>query len=312
MLLSVGYPLLPEVELAEAIERYRDKIGEIYFAWRDAPSGRMPTLPEVQQRLEADLPAFRAMGLKLCLLLNGNCYGREAMAVKFAENIVRTVEEVRETAGGLDTVTTASPFVAYNVKKHFPEIETRASVNMRIGTVEGMTYLQDVFDAYYVQREYNRNFARLRELRQWASGHGKKLHGLLNSGCLNFCSNQTFHDNLVAHEREMDRVENLREFNPVVCHGFYSDPANREKAIDYSNWIRPEDLHYYDKIFDGAKIATRLHSHPAKVISAYARRSWPGNLAELLEPSFRGMFIDNRAFAEDWLMPPENSGLSSH
>ncbi len=294
MQLSVGYPVLPQAQIAPAVEKYHHRIGEVYFAWRDAPSGRMPMGADVQARMEEELPAFRALGIRLCLLVNGNCYGAEAVSARFADGLCRMIDQVGTTCGRLDAVTTTSPFAAHVVKTRFPAIEVKASVNMRIGTVEGMTYMKHLFDGFYVQRELNRDLQQLRTLRNWADDNGKKLYGLLNSGCLNHCSNQTFHDNLVAHEREIHSCDPLPGFNPVACHAFYSDPENRRHADRYSNWIRPEDLDAYRQIFDLGKLATRMHGQPAMVIGAYARQAWPGNLADLLEPRIPGLYLPNR------------------
>jgi collagenase-like PrtC family protease len=301
MLLSVGYPVLPEIDISEAVMRHRDRMGEVYFAWRNAPSGRMPMGKEAQENLERDLKLFHNEGIKLCLLLNGNCYGAEAVSEKFADDIKRVINEIKEICAPVDFVTTTSPFVAHVVKSEFPEIKTRASINMRIGTIEGMDYLKEIFDGFYVQRECNRDFNKLSELKKWADKNGKKLYGLLNSGCMNFCSNQTFHDNLVSHERELKSNTPLQGFNPVACHKFYSNPDNRKYFIERSNWIRPEDLKYYDEFYDTGKLATRMHESATKVIGAYARGSWPGNLTDLLEPRFKDLFVDNRSFPDKWL-----------
>ena len=286
LLLSVGYPVINAPWFSRVVEEHRDRIGEIYFSWKNTPSGRMTMPPCWQKRMERDLSAFKELGLELCLLINGNCYGAKSVSDKFARSIIKDINNIKALAGSLHAVTTTSPFVAHVVKREFPDIEVRASINMRIGTVEGMTYLKDNFDSFYVQREYNHNFEHLQQLRQWADINGKKLHGLLNSGCLNFCSNQIFHDNLVAHEKMLSREKCRSGFNPVICHRFYANPENVKNFALYSNWIRPEDLHLYEKLFDGVKLATRMHIGLAKVITAYARREWKGNIAELLEPQF--------------------------
>lgn len=74
---------------------------------------------------------------------------------------------------GLDIVTTASLMIARTIKNNFPDIEVRASVNMRIGTVKAMEYIADLFDSYNIQREYNRDLRRITELKEWADKHGK-------------------------------------------------------------------------------------------------------------------------------------------
>ena len=40
---------------------------------------------------------------------------------------------------------------------------------------------------------------------------------LANSGCLNFCAAQIFHDNLVAHESEVSETVNVCDRTPAVC-----------------------------------------------------------------------------------------------
>ena len=237
---------------------------------------------------------FREMGLSLCLLINGNCYGADAISADFAARIESAVTEVEKSCGAKpECVTTTSPFVAHVIKNAFPEIETRASINMRIGTIEGMTYLKDSFDAFYVQREFNQDIPHLKKLKSWADANGKTLHGLLNSGCLNFCSNQTFHDNLVAHESELTESPPLSGFNPVICHAFYAKPENAARFREYGNWIHPKDLAMYDDIYATGKLATRMTTDVEKVVAAYTNRQYEGNPAELLEPRFENLMTPN-------------------
>jgi hypothetical protein len=211
------------------------------------------------------------------------------------------VDRVCDVAG-LDVVTTTSPFLARVLKQHRPELELRASVNMRIGTVQGMEYLAEVFDGFHMQRDCNRDFARIEELSAWCSSNGKGLFLLANSGCLRFCSTQTFHDNMVAHETEILETVNLH-CRVLACHSYLREPEHWP-AILQATWVRPEDLHHYESRFPLVKLATRMHANPSLVIGAYARRSWGGNLLDLLEPGHTalldGKVIDNMLFPEDW------------
>ena len=54
---------------------------------------------------------------------------------------------------GLSSVTTASPVIAAFLKQHFPALHIRASVNMEIGTPEGVEYLLDDFTLVLFGRE---------------------------------------------------------------------------------------------------------------------------------------------------------------
>ena len=97
------------------------------------------------------------------------------MSEKLSNTVVSVIEYLGSIGCGVDIITTASLAIAHTVKKYFPSIEVRASVNMKIGPVKGMEYVSDLFDSFHVQRDYNRNLGHLRALREWADEHGKKL-----------------------------------------------------------------------------------------------------------------------------------------
>lgn len=312
MKFAVGYQLSEpgESPFVDIVRDYRDHVAEVYFAWGPMASGRAALTHrrgyvdwDGQRRLEEDLTALRELGVKLNLLFNANCYGGRAVSQRLANTVASVLEHLGECVGGVDTATTTSPAIAHVLKNHFPEIEVRASVNMRIGTVEQMRCIADLFDSFCVQRDYNRDLSHLREIRAWADTHGKRLSLLANSGCLRLCPGQIFHDNLVAHEAEIDETVNLSDFTPHVCWRLYRDRANWQ-AVLQSTWIRPEDLHHYEGLVDVAKLATRMHANPRMVIDAYASRRHRGNLLDLLEPGFAPAFapeiLDNDRFPADW------------
>ena len=312
MKFAVGFQLFEEGEepFSQIVADYRDHISEVFFAWQDIPTGRGAAASvhgytdwSVQRRTEEELRRIKSMGIKLDLLFNGNCYGEFALSEKLANTVISVIQYLEETVGGVEIITTASLAIAHTIRKHFPKMEIRASVNMRIGTIKGMEYIADLFDSFHVQRDYNRDLAHLKKLRTWADKAGKKLIMLANSGCFAFCSGQIFHDNLVAHESEICEVKNLQDFNPYVCHRALRDRKNWPMVLQ-NTWVRPEDLHYYEGLFDTVKLATRMHTLPGLVIGAYARGYHYGNTLDLFEPGFGPAFapyiIDNTAFPADW------------
>ncbi|MBM4080946.1 MAG: hypothetical protein FJ278_14675 [Planctomycetes bacterium] len=311
MKFSVGYQLPEEGEepFVEIVRDVRDHIAEVYFPWLDMPSGRSPMTSqdgmvdwEGQRKLEADLQALREMGVKLNLLLNASCYGRLGFSRQLANFVCSVVAHLQDTVG-LDAVTTMSPMIASAVKQHFPKVDVRASVNMRLGTVKAFEYVRDLFDSFTMQREFNRDLERVRELKAWCDAHGKRLHLLANSGCLNFCAVQTFHDNLVSHEAEVSSTINIAERSPALCWAFY---RHRENWVSFlqNSWVRPEDVKRYEPYFSVLKLATRMHANPRMVIEAYVRGRYSGNLPNLLEPGHGPLFapyaMDNTRFPADW------------
>jgi hypothetical protein len=176
---------------------------------------------------------------------------------------------------------------------------------MWIGTIQAMEYLED-FDGFYMQREYNRDFKRIAMLSKWCKKHGKELKLLVNSGCLYSCPFHTFHDNLVAHETDTTNVDTEIWKNPSPCWDlmYKKDVVESAKTFLQESWIRPEDMYHYEPFFTEAKLATRMHSHPRRVVSAYVRGRFVGNMLDLTEPSFSKRFsqhiLDATKFPADW------------
>ena len=312
MKFSIGYPLNSHGKsFFEMVSPLMDHVAEIYFAWPGESSGRsaaghnfgMIDYGATEELLD-ELFQFRNAGVKLALLFNGNCYGEDAMSKALEGRVLSVLEYMDRTVGIPETVTTASPAIGYIIKKHCPEIKTRASVNMRIGTIQGLEYVSDRFDEYVLQRDYNRDLDHMKELVEWCKANGKGSSILVNSGCLRFCSAQTFHDNLVAHGSGVDMRYPIEGFSLNTCWNHLKKSDENKLAMLQSTWIRPEDLHHYYDLFDTVKLATRMHPAPYMVLEAYAKRRFTGNLLDLFEPGFASIIaphiLDNSAFSPDW------------
>ena len=296
--LSVGYQLPERYSIVEVIDTYRDAVEEVYFPWFGIPDGRGVSIRyEADQYLmEKELHQLSRMGIKLHLLLNANCYGKEALSKKFADTLESMLGFLSEKLN-LSGITTTSLFAARFCKKHFPTLEVRASVNMNIVSKQAMEYVADYFDGFYAARSLNRNIEAVKNLRI----PGKKLYLLANSGCLSNCPAHTFHDNLVAHETETDHNESCWNFQGI-CWERYSDPKFRSHILADSTWIRPEEIDLYTGVVDGIKVASRTNPHFGSIIKAYAERSFTGNMLSLCEPDFsRLIYLENKSFPAGWM-----------
>ena len=276
-------------KFVEYLLKHSTNVSELYFPWEKIATGRGVQDSYTEQRqLEADLELFSRAGIKLCLLMNGNCYGRRSFSRNFFQYIGDTVDFIGST-WGLEAVTTASPLIAKFLRTNFPKLKIRASVNMEIGTPEAVEYVADLFDSFYLKREYNNNFNKLEQMRDFCHSHGKLLFLLANSGCINFCSARTFHDNLVAHQNETAEMDNAFTFHSL-CSTFLKTGQHRNDLLFYSNFIRPEDVSLYKGLCDGMKIATRTNFNPLAVATAYFSGIWNGNLLDLTEPAHSELF----------------------
>lgn len=309
MKLFVGYQMCQTDAFVNSILSHKDRIGEVYFSWDTMPSGRSivglqrDLLPwEASQRQREELKKIADAGIGLNLLLNANCYGARSLERSFYQSTGDLVDFLQRE-WNLVSVTTTSPVIGRFLRQNFTGLEVRASVNMEIGTPEGMDYLADSFDSYYLKRELNRDMEALRKLRRHCEDTGKGLHMLANSGCLNNCSARQFHDNLVAHEQEIAKMDNAFTFHSA-CRNYLSKDNNRQNLLRLSNWVRPEDLHHYEGLVDGVKIATRTSPNPIAIVEAYTRQRYSGNVLDLLEPNYAGLYypevLNNSAFPPDY------------
>jgi len=276
--------------LVNHIIKNREHIYEVYFSWGDMPNGRTSQLIsdeytpwQLQDMQQKALKELSDNGIALNLLFNANCYGRDSQSRAFFSRVGTVIDYVKESFG-LQSVTTTSPLIAKFVHSNFQELEVRASVNMEIGTIQGMDYLAEYFDGYYMKRELNRDFKTIEKLHRWAKAHGKQLYLLANSGCLNYCSAHNFHDNLVAHEAEIAQMDNAYEFHGI-CKEYLKEESHYASLVENMNFIRPEDMHQYEPYFQAAKLATRVHRNPGMVLDSYIKGSYRGNILELLEPA---------------------------
>ncbi len=284
MRFSVGYQ--PDAAWIDAIVARADRLDEVYFAYGAMPSGR-GAVANVDRQLE-DLGRIADAGIGLNILFNANCYGARALAKDFYNEVGETIDRFASD-GALRSVTTTSPLVAKFVKDNFPTLRTRASVNMEIGTAEGMDYLADVFDGYYLRRELNRDRAAVAAAKAWCDARGKGLYLLANSGCLNCCSSHVFHDNLVAHEAEIARQDNGYAWRGT-CWAWLAKPENRAQWAARTNWIAPEDVASYEGLCTGMKLATRQNAHPIRILESYLAGSHIGDVRHLLEPDHSALF----------------------
>ena len=291
MKFSVGYQLTATADLIQTIIKNKDSIYEVYFAWDGFANGRNTTYIandfsqwDAQKRKMDDLKLLSQNGIKLNLLFNATCYGADSLSRVFFESIGSTTDFVKSTFG-LDSITTTSPLIGKFIKDNFPDLDVRASVNMSIGTIEGMDYVSPYFDSFYLKRELNRDFAAIKEIRNWCHENGKELYALANSGCLNNCSAHVFHDNLVSHENDIKKMDNGYAFGGI-CKDYLRDPQHLRSIFDITNFIRPEDVELYEGLFPALKLATRVSGNPIRILKAYIEnKRFSGSIFDLLEPN---------------------------
>ena len=302
--LAVGHFL--NEDFIHACSPWTERIGEVFFAWPGVLSCRPAPdfTPELRERLVADLAWCRKNDIQLDALFNCNCYGEQAISHEL-ENLVKDVMRQMDDCGLFpNVITTTSPFIATIIRRNFPTVKIRASVNLRAHGTIGFEAVSDIFDEFYLSREHHRDLEYVKQAAQWAKQNGKRIGIQLNSGCIRECPFQTFHDNIHGHNRAK-QAANAKEFDFafMLCQKHFGRDHAFEDIIR-ATWIRPEDAHLWEPYVSFCKLATRRIANPSKIVEAYASRSYDGNLLDLLDPVHSALFapllIDNKSFPNDW------------
>ena len=126
MKFAAGYQYRSSGELfSEMIADYRPAIAEVYFPVPGFASGR----PDAAQansdalaQLIYEVKAIKSMNIQLDMLLNGNCYGNNAVSLDFRNRICNMLEWFASEKLLPEIITTTSPFVADTIKKYKPTI----------------------------------------------------------------------------------------------------------------------------------------------------------------------------------------------
>ena len=82
--------------LVSYLMQHKESVSEIYFPWMGFTTGRGVISADDQDTLSADLHEFRSAGIRLTLLLNGNCYGRQSLSGEFYQKLKQKVQNEKE------------------------------------------------------------------------------------------------------------------------------------------------------------------------------------------------------------------------
>ncbi len=301
---AIGYDRVDGKSFTAMIEPYLSTIKEVYFSWPGLISGRAlkddKNLDREKEILLADLIWCRNHRVGLDLLFNANCYGENAFGEKLRYQVYDIIEELKDNGLFPEVVTTTSQYIAKVIKVKYPEIDIRASVNMRIESTKSMEFISDIFDSFYICRDIQRDLDTVKHFYDWSEKHGKKMCMLVNSACLRCCPVQTWHDNFLCHESwRGEEQEFILRYPYRLCERHFKE---QEHLVDYlrMSWIRPEDLQHYEPYAYTMKLATRRINHPELMLQAYCEGSYNGSLLDYIGIIREDIILDNKSFPDDW------------
>jgi len=239
-------------------------------------------LPEVsREALGAFVRRTHEHGIGFNYLLNASAMGN----TEYTREGQRRIEEMLDwvDAIGVDSVTVASAYFLRLLKRRHPRLKVRISSHRFTDNPRKVRFWVENGADYIVVSEVNihREFEVLEAMRRAAGD--VELQLIVNNWCRQDCAIAIDHAvGLSAASQSHSRGFPL-DYCSLVCNQLrLREPVNYLRA----NWIRPEDLHHYEKLgFHNFKIVER--NTPTQVlldrVKSYAGRRHDGNLLDLVQ-----------------------------
>lgn len=218
-------------------------------------------------------------GAKFTYLLNAPCFGNREFEKKWRKKLIRMLNQLSDF--GVDRLTISSPYLLQIIKDKFPHFLLSVSIISQVDSVRKVKFFENMgVDQINVHYMCNRDFERLKNIRR---STGLSLQLLLNDFCLLNCPSRIFHYNISGHASQPGGGKVFLDPYLLQC-----TIKRLESPIEMmrSPWIRPEDINAYENIgYDSFKIAgrTRTTEWITNAVRAYASRSYPGNLIDILD-----------------------------
>jgi collagenase-like PrtC family protease len=240
--------------------------------------GRPPQiLPPVDpDRFRDHVATVHRHGRKFIATLNSNDLGLHEYRPGYVDRFRREVEELLDL--GVDGFVVALPVLIEAIREEWPDVPISVSTFARIRTVTQAEYFLRLGARTLIIEEANRDFRLLKGLVRM----GAEVEVLVNQSCLPSCPYRAHHLNTSSLASQPEAPCPTFEYPILECGLEYvRDPSKIISGI----FVRPEDLEVYEEVgVHRFKISGRNRSTDwlVKVAAAYARRSFTGNLAEIL------------------------------
>ena len=240
--------------------------------------GRPPQiLPQVDRdRFRAHVELVHRHSRRFFATLNSNDLGLKEYGPGYVDRLLRDVREMIDL--GVDGFVVALPALIEAIRTEWPDVPITVSTFARIRTVTQAEYFLRLGARTIILEEANRDFRLIRGLVRL----GAEVEILVNQSCLPSCPYRGHHLNTSSLASQPGASCPEFEYPILECGLEYvRDPSKLISGI----FVRPEDL----EVFEDAgvhrfKVSGRNRSTEwlARCARAYAARSYPGDLTDIL------------------------------
>ncbi|MDP4092753.1 MAG: U32 family peptidase [Bacillota bacterium] len=244
-------------------------------------SSQLPAIDRIG--LEKYIKYSLDKGIEFNYVINPTCMDNEDLTNKGYKKIRSFFEMLSDM--GVNSVTIALPSLMEICKAAVPGMKIKASAVCQINSPHKAKFYEELgIDRFVMDEDIYRKFDLIKDITS-ATSMGKEV--IINSFCICDCPYKMFHYNSLSHNRKG------QEIYPYYSRRCKRSHLGAEKYM-HINWIRPEDLHYYNELgIEYFKIQGRttvFSGNPAKAVKHYMDESYDGDLISLME-----LFSQNRS-----------------
>ncbi|MFH1127838.1 MAG: U32 family peptidase [Candidatus Omnitrophota bacterium] len=274
-----------------------DEVSELYgkLAVDFVGGGRATAIldPVSLKKAFSHIDCAHKKGVKFNYLLNATCLGNRELTKSGQKQIAKLVDWL--VKAGADSVTVSTPFMLRFIKKNFSFLKVNISVQENINSVRQakMWYELGADKITLSVLDVNRNFSLLKQIRAAVKC---QLQLIANLKCLLGCPSYKYHANINSHASQSKHMLKgyLIDYCTLKCNFIrISQPVEYIKSL----WIRPEDVHHYEKIgIDSLKFVGRQMQTGSihNIVKAYSKREYDGNLLDLLSSPRKSITIGGK------------------
>lgn len=276
------------------LERLKGTSVESFYGqmWSDPlGGGRMAMfIPKVSKKeVTSFIFEARKKGFSFNYLINATCFDNLEFTKKGYQKIMKHLEWISST--GADMVTVTLPFLLEMIRKQLPQLKVCVSSFARVQNVQLARSWEEMgADRIILPEVIGRDFQMLRLIRESIDC---ELELIANHCCLFQCPLDLHHRNMVSHGSQEDHA--CGGFAPDYCKlGCQRLKILQPAELIKARWIRPEDVPDYEAMgIDCLKLVERFRGTESlvQIVNAYEKKSYSGNLVELLTLPQQGAFL---------------------
>jgi len=259
---------------------------------KDVAGGGRPSLvlPKInKKKLRSHINLAHKNDIKFNYLLNASCLDNKEFISSSHKELMGLVKQVK--GDGADGITVASPSLLSMIKNQFPDLNISASIYLNINTLNKIKQFESMgANQITLYPNFSRNFPLLEKALKLAN-QDTELRVIANNVCLHNCPYRVpGHANLLAHSSQAKHQS--KGFTIDIYTMFCGlEKIKNPSELLMSEWIRPEDVHYYEDVAKKAgnsglvlKLTDRARTTDwlVRTVTAYAEKSYEGNLFDIL------------------------------